>query len=122
MGGRVALAVQDMADGTYELCGVVEASGEYELSVELGGESVIGSGCKVEIAPAEASVQHCTLSQLVVEGAQASLLVTVMDRFGNIRSGADNVVASVVGASSAVATVVCLHALCRMREVRAKQL
>ena len=107
MDKRVALTVRDMADGSYELCGTVEVSGEYELSVELGGESVIGSGRTVEIAPAEASVEHCMLSQLFVDGAQASLLVTVVDRFGNVRSGLDDLSASVVGATSTIATVVC---------------
>ena len=47
------------------------------------------------------------LSQLLVDGAQASLLVTVVDRFGNIRSGLDDLSASVVGATSTIATVVC---------------
>jgi hypothetical protein len=85
MDKRVALTVRDMADGSYELCGTVEVSGEYELSVELGGESVIGSGRTVTVGHGEVDAAHCRVVHPTegVAGEVQRAIVFLHDRFGN---------------------------------------
>ena len=88
---RVAAALTDLGNGSYEGSYTLQHAGEYRLHVRFGGAPISASPFAVRVEPAASDATHCTMRGdglgVVTAGELASFTIEAYDAHGNSRAG-----------------------------------